>query len=265
MQDDKSLTILFFGDVCGGAPLRALRFMLNKIKKDYNADMVIVNGENSSDGYGISEKTFSDLKQMGVDVITLGNHGLEKEEIYDTLDNDKTLLRPENFLQGTLGHGFDVYEIGNVKVGVANIHTRSGITSALDCPFKTMDKIIKNISKQTPIIFVDVHGEFTQEKEALFMYAKGKVSVIAGTHTHVQTMDEKIVDGTGYITDVGMCGAKNSVIGGDIEMSIRKSKECLPVKVTPSDEKAILMGIVVKINKSTGQCTHIERLQIDEC
>lgn len=263
-MQDNNITILFFGDVCGGAGLRALRFMLSDIKKKYNADMVIVNGENIEEGYGITDNTFEALKQCGADVVTLGNHGLEKESIYTTLDNDKTLLRPENFLSYTPGHGYDVYEINGIKVGVGNVHTHSGITSHVDCPFKAIDKIIKNISKQTPVIFIDVHGEYVHEKEALFMYAKGRVSAMCGTHTHVQTMDEKIVDGTGYITDVGMCGALNSVIGGDIEMSIRKSKECLPTKVQTLDTPAVLMGVKVQIDKTSGKCNAIERLQIHE-
>lgn len=264
MQDNQTLTILFFGDVCGGAGMRALRFSLSKIRQDYHADMVIVNGENSADGYGIDDKTFADLKASGVDVVTLGNHGLEREEIIKTLETTSTLLRPENFQTGTPGVGYGIYDVGSVKVGVGNIHTHSGIMGAVDSPFKAIDRIIKNVSKVTPIIFIDVHGENTDEKEALFMYSRGKVSAICGTHTHVQTMDEKILDGTGYITDVGMCGAKHSVIGGDIELSIRKSRECLPIKITPSDTDAVMMGVKVEIDKITGKCVSIERLTISE-
>ena len=264
-SENDTFTILFFGDVSGDAGLRALRFMLPGLKKRYKADAVVVNGENSDNGYGISEKSFLTLKEIGVDVVTLGNHALEKEEIYPVLDEDKTLLRPHNFLEGSPGKGYGVYEGGGVKFGVLNIHTRSGvIMGAVDCPYKTTEKALKQILKETPIVLVDLHGEECFEKEAYFFAFKGQVSLILGTHTHVQTDDDKIVDGTGYITDVGMCGAKESVIGGSIEVSIERARTCLPMKIPAVSSKAVLMGVSATIDVKSGKCLAFEKINIDE-
>lgn len=264
MQNDSNIfKILFFGDVCGDAGLRALRFMLSDIKKEYNADMVIVNGENSDKGYGISESSFNILKQCPIDVITLGNHGLEKEDIYEELEINPMLLRPDNFMSGNPGKGSGIFEINGTKVGVINLHTRSGI-NFVECPFKTADKLVNKLSKETKIIFIDIHGEETYEKEALHFFLKGRVSAVIGSHTHVQTMDEKIVEGTGYLTDAGMCGAIASVIGGNIEESVNRARECLPKKVKAADGRATLMGVCVSIQKDTGKCVAVERIHIDE-
>lgn len=257
-------TVLFFGDVSGDAGLRALRFMLPNIKKQYCADAVIVNGENSDGGYGISEKSFASIKESGVDVVTLGNHALEKEEIYSILDQDKTLLRPHNFLDGNPGTGYGIYEGNGVKYAVLNIHTRSGIASAVDCPYKATEKALKQILKETPIVIVDLHGEECYEKEAYLFAFKGQVSLILGTHTHVQTDDDKIASGTGYITDVGMCGAIDSVIGGSIEASIERARTCLPMKIPAVTDRAVLMGIKATIDVKTGKCLTFEKISIDE-
>lgn len=263
-KTEDTFNFLFFGDVSGDAGLRCIRFMLPSLVKKYKADAVVVNGENSDNGYGISEKSYAHLKESGVDVVTLGNHALEKEDIYDTLDMDASILRPHNFQDGTPGKGYGVFEKNGVKFGVINIHTRSGIASAVDCPYKATEKALKQILKETKIVLVDLHGEEPFEKEAYLFAFKGQVSLILGTHTHVQTLDDKIVDGTGYITDVGMCGAKNSVIGGSIEDSIIRARTCLPMKILPLSDKAILMGALASVDKKTGKCTHLEKLLLDE-
>ena len=262
-KDDNTFNILFFGDVSGDAGCRALRFMLDKLKRTYTADMVIVNGENSDKGYGISSESLSMLKQCPIDVITLGNHAFEKDGADRDIENDPMILRPENFID-VPGRGYSVYEINGVKVGCGNIHLRSGINGVVDCPFKTADRIVKNLSKITPIIFIDAHGEDGCEKEALFMYLKGRISALCGTHTHVQTADEKIASGTAYITDVGMCGASLSVIGGDINSSIRKAKECMPVHIEAVQGKAVVMGVCVSVDIQSGKSTNIERIYMHE-
>lgn len=262
-KSENIFNILFFGDVSGDAGIRALRFLLPGLKKQYDADMVIVNGENSDRGYGISPESLSLLKQCPIDVITLGNHAFERESGINDIDTDPMILRPENFID-VKGRGYSVYEINGIKVGCANIHLRSGINGVVECPFKTADKIVKNLSKTTPIIFIDIHGEEGCEKEALFMYLKGRVSALCGTHTHVQTADEKILDGTAYITDVGMCGTVNSVIGGDIAMSIRKAKDCMPVHIDVVEGKAAVMGVCISVDIQTGKSTNIERIFAEE-
>lgn len=261
---DDVFTILFFGDVSGDAGIRALRFMLPSIKKKYNADAVVVNGENSDAGYGISEKSFLSLKECGVDVVTLGNHALEKEDIYQTLEADSSILRPSNFKDGNPGRGWGVYEVNGTKFAVLNIHTHLGIATAVDCPYKATEKALRQITKETHLILVDLHGEETYEKEAYFFAFKGKVSLILGTHTHVQTLDDKIVDGTGYITDVGMCGASHSVIGGSIEKSIERARTAIMQKIPTVTSRAVLMGVVASVDKKTGKCVSLERLLIDE-
>lgn len=261
---DGILKILFFGDVCGSAGTRALRFSLSSIKDNYQSDFVIVNGENSDKGYGISEESYLLLKSIGVDVITLGNHALEKEDIYKYLDNDNTIIRPCNFKDTSPGLGSTVVVVNGVKIAVINLHTVSGILSHVDCPFKTIDKVLKSIPSDVKVIIVDLHGEETYEKEALFFYLKNRVTAVLGTHTHVQTADERILDGTAYITDVGCCGVIDSVIGGDAALSVLRGLTCVTSHITEAQGKARLQGVALSVDSQSGKCLSIERISIDE-
>lgn len=252
------MILLFFGDVVGEAGSRFLGSKLRSMKKFYGADVVIVNGENSANGNGITPHSAKYLFEHGADIITTGNHCYRRREIYEMLENEEYLLRPANFPEGNPGHGCCIYDMGNCRIAVINL-MGTVYMEALDNPFAKADEIIGKID--TPNIFVDFHAEATGEKKAMGFYLAGKVTAVFGTHTHVQTADETILSGhTGYITDVGMCGPELSVLGVKTEIAIEKQKTHSPVKFIESDEAPFINGILVEFDKNNGKCEKIERI-----
>ena len=199
---------------------------LNTLVKETRADVVIANGENAANGFGLSVSLMNQFFNLGVHAITSGNHIWQQDELRPFLDSEKRLLRPANYPPQVPGHGSVVLQIREHKVAVLNLQGRQSM-SPIDCPFRVGDEHVDRLSKQTKIIIVDFHAENTTEKEALGFYLDGKVSCVVGTHTHVQTADEKILPkGTAYITDLGMCGPTKSVIGSDPVLSIARSISC---------------------------------------
>lgn len=256
MQDKKIKNILMLGDVYGKSGCSAVLNQLQSLKEKYGADFVIINGENAEKGFGLDPETASSFFQHGIDVITNGNHIWEHEEILDFLDSDDRILRPMNYPNPAPGRG---YTIKN-GIGVINLQGRVSMQS-LEDPFIIVDKAIDILSQQTKLIFIDFHAEEPSEKEALAFYVKGRVTGIVGTHTHVQTADEKIINpGTAYISDLGLCGPWPSVIGGCIESSIQRNKTQMPIKAVPSTNPGRLQGVCIKCDIETGKAISIERI-----
>ena len=214
------MKILAIGDLIGNAGINELKNKLPQIREKEKIDFVIVNGENSAEGMGLTEKNFKDILSQNVDVITMGNHTWGKKDIFKFIDHPK-LIRPANYPEGVVGKGYNIYTFKNKKIAVINLIGRVDMNVLSENPFIIGKEIVEKIQDKVDIIIVDFHAEATAEKIAMSYYLDGKVTAIYGTHTHVQTADEKILPkGTAYITDIGMTGPKYSVIGMDIHASI---------------------------------------------
>ncbi len=263
------MKVLFLGDVIGKPGRNALKKKLDQLIRQNEADMVIANGENSAGGIGISAKTCKDLFDSGVDIVTTGNHVFKKREIYSILDREPRLLKPANYPPDTPGRGYNVYKIdriGGLKVAVINLCGRVFIDN-LDCPFRTVNRILEYVREETPVIIVDMHAEVTSEKVAMGWFLNGRVSAVIGTHTHIQTADERILpgDSTAYITDVGMVGPRDSVIGVEKENIIKKFISGMPQKFTVAKGDVWINGALIDIDGESGKAGAIKRInfQID--
>jgi metallophosphoesterase (TIGR00282 family) len=257
----ESVNVLVLGDIVGRPGCRALFAGLKNIKQKTQADVVVVNGENASDGKGITPSDVEDFYRSGVDVITSGNHIWQKKEIIRTLQSDTRLLRPENYPVGVPGSGHCVITAKGISVGVCNLEGRLYL-SDIRCPFKIGSEIVARLQKETNIIIVDFHAESPEEKEALALYLDGRVSAVVGTHTHVQTADERILpQGTGYITDIGMTGPKDSCIGMDIQIAVKRGLTQMPLKMEVANTAAEINGVFLKIDAVTGKTRSIRRIR----
>ena len=256
------MKLLFIGDVVGRAGRRTLTDHLNRLIDHHLVDLVVANGENAAAGYGLTAPVLRELFDAGVDVVTSGNHIWDKKEIMTILDREPRLLRPANYPPGLPGVGQGIYETAaGIKVGIVNLEGRVFMKN-LDCPFRAADVLIDDLKKTTPIIFVDFHAEATSEKQALGFYLDGRVSAVVGTHTHVQTADERILaGGTGYLTDVGMSGSQDAIIGNQKEPALQRFLTQLPVRLEVAKKNPQLCAVVLTINEETGCCEAIERLQ----
>ena len=256
------LKILAVGDLIGNAGINELKRQLKRIKEKEKIDFIIVNGENSAEGMGITEKNFNDILSQKVNVITMGNHTWGKKDIFKFIDNPK-LIRPANYPKGVVGKGYGIYECINKKIAVINLIGRVDINVLSDNPFLEAKNIIEKIEKEVDIIVVDFHAEATAEKIAMGNYLDGKATLVYGTHTHVQTADERILPkGTGYITDIGMTGPKNSVIGMEISASIKRFETTLPERYKIATGECIFNGIVVDIDDDTNKVKKIKRINL---
>ena len=261
MADKRTLTALLLGDVLGQPGCRALFIGLPQLIKRYRADIIIVNGENADYGFGITDEIARQFFSLGVHVITSGNHIWQREEFIPTLEKDERVLRPANYPSAAPGHGHTIVDIDGTKIGGINVQGRLQMT-AIDDPFRSANSIIEKIKKQCDAIIVDFHAEVPQEKEALSLYLDGKVSLFVGTHTHVQTLDERILPkGCGYITDLGMCGPYDSVIGSDPAVAIKRQLTQIPFRNEILDAPGTIQGVVAKIDLSTKACLSIERIR----
>ncbi|SMB96265.1 hypothetical protein SAMN00017405_1489 [Desulfonispora thiosulfatigenes DSM 11270] len=256
------LNILMIGDIVGNVGRNAVRDVLPSLYKEYNLDLVLANGENAAGGKGITYEILQELYNYNINIITMGNHVWDKKEILDFIEYERTLIRPANFPEGTPGNSYVIYEIeNNIKVGVINL-LGSIYLQPLISPFLIIDNIINEIKKETQIIIVDFHAEATSEKVAMGWYLDGKVSGVLGTHTHIQTADERILpDGSAYITDVGMTGPRNSVLGVKRDLAIQKFLTQMPVRFEMANGKGQLNGVVLTIDPLTGKAKSIERIQ----
>ncbi|MDP2831011.1 MAG: TIGR00282 family metallophosphoesterase [Candidatus Omnitrophota bacterium] len=255
------MKILFIGDIVGSPGREAMQRLLAPLKQELGIDFVIANAENASGGSGITSKVADELFASGADVLTSGDHIWKKPEIFELINREERILRPLNFPSGAPGRGASVFIAQNgVKVGVININGRV-FMEALECPFKAALKAAEELSAETKIIIVDIHAEATSEKIALGRYLDGKVSAIFGTHTHIQTADEKILpQGTAYITDVGMTGPYDSVIGRRVEDVLTRFLSSIPVRFQVAEGDNQLHGALVEIEEVTGKARSILKI-----
>lgn len=255
--------ILFIGDIIGKPGRQALSRELDRLVDRYAVDLVIANGENAAGGFGLTLDTAKELFDMGVHCITSGNHIWDKKEQVALVLADKRILRPTNYPEGAAGVGSAIFTTpGKVKVAVLNLEGRIYMKN-LECPFRTADREIERLKQETPIIFVDFHAEATSEKAALGWYLDGRVSALIGTHTHVQTADERILtQGTAYLSDAGMTGSFDSVIGIGKEEAIRKFLTQLPVKFEIPKKDMRINGVVIGVDEVNGKSVSIERINL---
>ncbi len=254
------MKILAVGDIIGNAGVKELRKQLSKIKQEKGIDFTIVNGENSAEGMGITEKNYKDIIEVGTDVVTMGNHTWGKKDIFKFIDDPK-IIRPANYPEGVVGKGYNIYKKNGKNIAVINLIGRVDIAVLSENPFLKAKSIIDSISKKVDIIIVDFHAEATAEKIAMGYYLDGKVTALFGTHTHVQTADEKILpNGTGYITDIGMTGPKNSVIGMNIQASIKRFETTLPERYKIAEGECMFNGVIFEIDDKTNKVIGIERI-----
>jgi metallophosphoesterase (TIGR00282 family) len=255
--------ILFIGDIIGKPGRQALSRELDRLVDRHVVDLVIANGENAAGGFGLTLDTARELFDMGVHCITSGNHIWDKKEQVPLILADKRILRPSNYPEGAVGVGSAIFTTpGNIKVAVLNLEGRIYMKN-LECPFRAADKEIERLRQETPVIFVDFHAEATSEKAALGWYLDGQISALIGTHTHVQTADERILtQGTAYMSDAGMTGSFDSVIGIGKEEAIRKFLTQLPVKFEIPKKDLRINGAVVAIDEASGKAVSIERIAV---
>ncbi len=263
MKSENIFRVLAFGDIIGDAGRKAFANVINRMKIKMTPDLVVLNGENSAHGFGITSAVVKQILDTGVDVITTGNHVWQKKEVFDFIDIIPNLLRPINYPPKTPGHGTFIYEINGLKAAVINAMGRI-FMEAIDCPFQAVESEVERLKNEgISIILVDFHAEATSEKQAFGWYFDGRVSAVWGTHTHIQTSDERILPKkTAYITDIGMCGSIDSVIGMKIEESYRKVIRHLPVRFSPEDKGIIeVQGVVIDIDKVSGEAVLISRIK----
>ncbi len=259
------MRILAIGDVCGSIGCEYVRKVLPALKREKLIDMVIINGENSADGNGITPDSADYLLNLGADVLTGGNHSLRRAEVYDFLDRNEFVLRPHNLKDAQNGKGYCVVDFGRTQVAVINLSGKIYLERLnADCPFTVADELIEKAKADgAKIIIVDFHAEATSEKRALGFYLDGKVSAVFGTHTHVQTADQQILqNGTGYITDLGMTGPVDSVLGVRKEIIINRLKSNDMSKFELADGKCMLNGCIFDIDEQTGKTVNVERIYI---
>lgn len=254
------MKLLFIGDVVGKNGCDFLYKKLHQVKSEYGIDITIVNGENSAPGNGIHHMSYKSIINSGADVITTGNHAFRRRDYYPLFDSKYNLLRPANYPDGCVGRGVQTFDCGKFSYCVINL-MGTAFMDALDNPFTVVDRLLETI--ETPNIFVDFHAEATAEKKAMGYHLSGKVTAVLGTHTHVPTADETIIDHhTAYITDVGMTGAERSILGVDIRPATDRFRFHTPVQFTEAEGDIAMCGVVVTFNEKNGKASNIERIYI---
>lgn len=254
------MNILAVGDIVGNIGIKEFQKRFPELKNKYEIDFTIVNGENSAEGMGITEKNFNDIINTGADCVTMGNHTWGKKEIFKIIDNPK-LLRPINYPQGVCGKGYNIYKCKDKKIAVINAIGRAEINVQTENPFLEVKKVVDRIKNTVDMIFLDFHAEATAEKQAMGYFLDGKITAIFGTHSHVQTADEKIMEkGTGYISDIGMTGPKKSILGMDRDAALKRFLTALPEKYKVATGEAMFNGCVFKVDDKTNKVTEIIRI-----
>lgn len=254
------MKVLAVGDLVGENGLKKLKQDLPNIQEAENIDFTIVNGENVASGIGMNKQNYEELKKLNIDVITMGNHTWGKMDIFKFI-NEGNIIRPANYSKGVPGKGYMVVEKNNKKIAVVNLIGRTDMNVLSDNPYTCIDYIIEKIKEKVDMIFLDFHAEATAEKIAMGYHVDGRVTAMFGTHTHVQTADERILPkGTGYITDIGMTGPKESVIGMDISTSLRRFITSLPERYKLADGECKLNGVIFEINDETCQTEKVYRI-----
>lgn len=259
------MKVVFIGDIVGSIGRDMVFTYITRLKRKYEADVIIANGENAASGRGITKAIFDDLLRSGVDVVTMGNHTWDQKEIYDFIDDTDYLIRPANFSDEAPGKGMTTITKNGVTLSVINLHGRTFLPPHSD-PFEKAEQLIEEATKISPLIFVDFHAEATSEKIAMGWHLDGKASVVVGTHTHVQTADERILPGgTAYLTDAGMTGPYDEILGMKKEDVIYRFKTNLPVRFeVPKKGRSQLNGLFVELDDKTGKALSVERIMIND-
>jgi metallophosphoesterase (TIGR00282 family) len=257
------MNVLMVGDIFGDSGRAALAKLLPRLRQQHAIDVAVVNIENAAGGFGVTPQIARTvLESGGVDVLTSGNHIWDKKEIIPYIGKENLLLRPANFPAGTPGVGHITVKAGPHRVGVVNLMGRI-FMNPIDCPFRKADEIVAELRRETPVVLVDMHSEATSEVMALGWYLDGRVSAVVGTHRHVQTADERLLPGgTAYITDLGMTGPVDSVIGVDKDIIIRRFLTQMPIRFEPAKGPAALRGVVIAVDPETGRATSIRRVDV---
>lgn len=257
------MKVLFIGDIVGKVGRTAVKALLPAIVDRYKINLVIANGENAAGGFGITDKIVSELLNAGIHIITTGNHVWDKKEFIPQISKEDRVIRPLNYPPGVPGFGSILYTIHHGEhVAVINLSGRV-FMSNIDCPFRTGKEEVEKMIQKTKVIIIDFHAEATSEKIAFGHFMDGKVSAVIGTHTHVQTADETILpNGTAFITDVGMTGPSNSVIGIDKEQIIERFLTNMPMRFETAKGEGCFSAVVIEIDEKTGKAIAIQRLQL---
>lgn len=265
MPSSGAFNLLFIGDVISRSGRNAVESLLPRLKEEYAVDFTIANGENAAGGFGLTKRLAEELSALGIDVLTSGNHIWDRREVIGDLDSMPNVLRPLNYPPGVPGRGWAIYEAHGARICVINLAGRV-FMPALDCPFRTVSAVLAHESlagAPNTLIIVDMHAEATSEKIAMGWYLDGKASAVIGTHTHVQTADERVLPGgTAYITDVGMTGPFDSVIGVDKAAIIQRFLTSIPNRFDSAAGDVRLCGAVISLERETGRATAIKRIQI---
>lgn len=254
--------ILFFGEICAEKGRKAVIKNINQLKKNHQVSFSIANGENVAGGFGITPKLAEELFKAGIDCITTGDHFLDRRDAESLFKNEIKILRPLNYPDIVCGRGYGIYEFDGHHIGVINLLGRVFL-KVVDCPFQKVEKIIEMIRPITSTIIVDFHAEATAEKVAMGWFLDGKVSAVLGTHTHIQTADDKILpQGTAYITDVGMCGPFDSVIGMRIDLSLKRLLYGVPIRLQPAKDNVHICAVLLNLDMETGKALTIQRINL---
>lgn len=258
-----AVQILFLGDVCGEPGRNAVALCLPPLREEMRPDFVIVNAENAAGGYGITPRLAEELFRAGANCLTTGDHAFDRKEAWEYLSTEPRILRPLNLPAGVPGQGWAVYPLpGGSKnsIAVVNLVGRVFMKPA-DCPFRAVQSVLEQLRPLTRTIIVDFHAEATAEKQGMAHFLDGKVSAVIGTHTHIQTADERILaGGTAFIADAGMCGAFDSVLGMRKDLALRRLIELLPVRLYPATDDIRINGVLIDIDPGTGRALKIVRL-----
>lgn len=259
------MNLLFIGDVVGAPGLRALSAHLPDLRHSMQLDLVIANCENVAGGAGVTAEAAGKLFSLGIDVLTNGNHAWDKPEALDYIPREPRLLRPQNCPPGAPGSGWYVAKVGRHRVGVLNLLGNEFMPFTVDCPFRVADDVLAMKPDDVKIVVVDMHAESAIEKTAMGWYLNGRVGAVVGTHTHVPTADERVLPGgTAYITDVGMCGCYESVVGLGIDNAIRRLKDKIPAEWDAAEGPGTLCGVVIDVDEHTGKSRAIRRVATTE-
>jgi metallophosphoesterase (TIGR00282 family) len=255
----KDFKILLIGDIIGKLGREVCRQVLPDLKKKLAPDLIMANGENSAHGYGITEKIYKELTEMGIEAITMGNHVWDKKELVNNIDKLSLVLRPANYPPGVPGRDHLIIQKSGVKVGIVNLSGRV-FMQALDCPFQAAERVIPKLN--TNLVIVDMHAEATSEKYAMGWFLDGKVSAVIGTHTHVMTADERILpNGTAFISDIGMAGAYDSIIGMNREQILKRFTTQMPERFEPTEKgRGLFNAVFLKIDAVSGRAKEIKRI-----
>jgi len=257
------MNILCIGDIVGKPGRQAISDLLADLKEEFRIDFVVINAENAAGGAGLTERIAKEILNLECNVITLGDHVWDQKDIEQYLDQTDEVIRPANFPEGVPGKGWCIRQLpSGIKVGVVNLLGRVFMRYNVACPFRSLKNIVEQIKKETPLIIVDFHAEATSEKIAMGHFIDGEISILFGTHTHIQTADEKVLpQGTAYITDLGMTGPYDSVIGQDKEAIVKRFLSSMPIRFQVAKDDIKLHGVVVDVDEKTGKARNIQRLQ----